>query len=322
MDLFRNTQKLTSAKEDHLTEFFAASLNASQAMRDKFMRVVFGPDDARAIDLVETQSSFPNCRPDMRIQLDDGYVLLCENKLDAMETIGNEQTEFTPQLARYLELPVDGVMYIRTNLKPPAINVLTHSRYIQPADKQHFLWRDFYLTLLNDDNALVCELKAGFEYMGFLPPNPIIGDLTRDAPRGQRENFGKFWLSTTSAACELGWKVSVGDVVERYFYHPEARLADWVYVNPINPERFLVRLSALPSREDELLGRARKLNNYANQSITKRRVKRANGVVTVVDVESPISTVLPDSLTTAHDIEAALYSYVLPFLQIVFGHDK
>lgn len=321
MELFRNTQKLTSAKEDHLTEFFSASLKASQAMRDKFMQVVFGADDARSIALVETQSIYPNCRPDMRIELDDGFVLLCENKLDAVETIGNEQTEFTPQLTRYLALPVDGVMYIRTSLKAPATNVLAHSRYIRPADKQHFLWRDFYSTLLDDDNALVCELKAGFEYLGFVPPNPIIGDLTRDAPRAQRENFGKFWLSTTSAAVELGWKVSAGDIVERYFYHPEARLADWVYVNPINPERFLVRLSALPGNDDELLALLQQSTQHTNQSITKRKVTRANGIVTVVDVEAPISTVLPDSLTTAHDIETTLYNYVLPFLEIVFGQD-
>lgn len=52
MALFMNTHKITSAKEDHLTEFFAASLRASQAMRDKFMQVVFGADDERAITLV------------------------------------------------------------------------------------------------------------------------------------------------------------------------------------------------------------------------------------------------------------------------------
>ncbi|MFA0068161.1 hypothetical protein AB4344_10150 [Vibrio breoganii] len=297
-----------------MTEFFAASLNASQAMRDKFMQVVFGADDTRTVIRVETQASYPNCRPDIRIELDDGFVLLCENKLDAMETIGNEQTAFTPQLTRYLALPVDGVMYIRTSLKAPENNVLTHPKYIQPEDKQHFLWRDFYSTLLDDDNALVCELKAGFEYLGFVPPNPIIGDLTRDAPREHRENFGKFWVSTASTAEELGWKVSVGDIVERYFYHPNARLADWVYVNPINPERFLVRLSALSGKEDELFDLVQQSTKQTNQSITKRRVKRANGVVTVVDIEAPISTVFPDSLTTVHDIEVNLYNYVLPFL--------
>ncbi|HCM0863982.1 TPA: hypothetical protein N2812_000390 [Vibrio parahaemolyticus] len=322
MVLFMNTQKLTSAKEDHLTEFFAASLRASQAMRDKFMQVVFGADDERAITLVETQSLYPNCRPDMRIELDDGFVLLCENKLDAMETIGNEKTDFTPQLTRYLTLPVDGVMYIRTSLKAPATNVLAHPRYIHPVDKQHFLWQDFYSTLLDDDNALVCELKAGFEYLGFVPPNPIIGDLTRNAPREQRVNFGKFWLSTTSVAAELGWKVYVGDIVERYFYHAEARLADWVYINPINPERFLVRLSALPGNEGELLGLVQQSTEHTNQSITKRSVKRSKGVVTVVDVEAPISSVLPNDLTTAHDIEATLHNYVLPFLDIAFGHDE
>ncbi|WP_232060900.1 hypothetical protein [Vibrio taketomensis] len=42
MSLFINTQKLTQAKEDHLTEFFAASLNASDVMKSAFVRFVLG----------------------------------------------------------------------------------------------------------------------------------------------------------------------------------------------------------------------------------------------------------------------------------------
>ncbi len=316
MSLFRNTQKLTQAREDHLTEFLAACLNSSEQFRLSFARQVLGEQCDKKLISVDTQCTYPNCRPDMKLTFDDGSVLLCENKLDAMETEGNQDTDFMPQLERYLQLDVDGVLYIRTSLKAPSATVLNHSRYVKPQNRQHFLWRDFYELLIDDRNPLVQELKIGFEYMGFVPPNPTIGDLSRQAPREQRENFSKFWGTTEAQAQLGGWKVGVGDIVERYFEHENANLANAVYVNPIKPERFLVRLTANPNRQEDIYQAVKRLDFGSEVSICKRTVDRTHGKATVVDIEAPMSTILPSTLTTVESIEKQLHDFVIPLLRI------
>lgn len=316
MALFRNTQKLTNEKEDHLTEFFAASLNASDSLKVAFVQLVFGEHVKKHLIKVETQSSYPNCRPDMKLIFDDGSVILCENKLEALETTGNELTEFKLQLERYLQLPVDGVMYIRSRLKSPSQKVLGHAKYIKPIDKPHFLWRDFYAILEVDNNSLVKELKLGFEVMGFIPPNPVIGDLSREAPKSHRENFSHFWLETEVEAMNLGWKVSVGDIVERYFSHPTAKFASDIYINPIHPERFLVRLTPRTDMHERLFEEVKLLNSHVAPAVKKHTIKRANGVVTVIDIETTINAVLPNSLNKVEEIESALLNYVLPYLKL------
>ncbi|MDF2153564.1 hypothetical protein [Vibrio sp. CAU 1672] len=316
MSLFRNTQKLTQAREDHLTEFFAACLNSSDQFSNAFVQLVFGQECTKQLVSVETQSIYPNCRPDMKLVFDDKTILLCENKLDAMETVGNEHTDYLQQLERYLKLDVDGVMYIRTSLKPPSPSVLNHPRYLKPEDKSHFLWRDFYDLLVGDSNPLVQELKSGFEYMGFVPPNPTIGDLSRQAPREQRENFSKFWGTTEVRAQQGGWKIGVGDIVERYFEHENANLASTVYVNPIKPERFLVRLTANPNRQEDIYQAVKRLDFGSEVSICKRTVDRTHGKDPVVDIEAPMSTILPSTLTTVESIEKQLHDFVIPLLRI------
>ncbi|EOC1796632.1 hypothetical protein ACI1HQ_003050 [Vibrio fluvialis] len=316
MSLFRNTQKLTQAREDHLTEFFAACLNSSDKFSNAFVQFVFGRECTKQLVSVETQSIYPHCRPDMKLIFDDKTILLCENKLDAMETLGNEHTDYQQQLERYLTLDVDSVMYIRTSLKSPSLSVLNHPKYLKPEDKSHFLWRDFYDLLIGDSNPLVRELKAGFEYMGFVPPNPTIGDLSRQAPREQRENFSKFWAATEVQAQQGGWVIGVGDIVERYFEHENANLASTVYVNPIQPERFLVRLTANPNRQDDIYQAVKRLDIDSEVSIFKRTVKRTHGEAQVVDIEVPLSTILPSTLTTVDSIELQLHDFVIPLLRI------
>ncbi|EPQ9706433.1 hypothetical protein ACUYVJ_002831, partial [Vibrio cholerae] len=90
--LFINTQKLTVAKEDHLTEFLAAALRSSERFSRAFVRLILGNEDSRLICKVETQVIYAGCRPDMRLILSDDSIVLCENKLDAAETIGNVES--------------------------------------------------------------------------------------------------------------------------------------------------------------------------------------------------------------------------------------
>ncbi|WP_254413632.1 hypothetical protein [Vibrio furnissii] len=156
--------------------------------------------------------------------------------------------------------------------------------------------------------------------MGFVPAHPVIGDLTRNAPRAQRENFSKFWMPTTTAAIQQGWKVAIGDVVERYFYHETAELAREVFVSPINPTRFLIRYTPQKSQCDALLSALDTVKSEAEAVVvvTKKTVSRASGLVTVIDVETPMNNVLPDQLKTVEQIESKLKAYVLPYLTLAF----
>jgi hypothetical protein len=96
MNLFWSTRALTAAKEDHLTEFFAAALNLSERFRSSYTNLVLAglfESEPIKIQTVTTQVNFPNttCCPDMLLTLSDGRKILCEHKLDAFETTGPEQ---------------------------------------------------------------------------------------------------------------------------------------------------------------------------------------------------------------------------------------
>ena len=97
-NLFLNTRKLTSSKEDHLTEFLAALITMSEPFNVEFSQLLLGEYATQngwedpIIASVETQVSYPgtNCCPDMRFTLGDGHVILCENKIEAPETQATE----------------------------------------------------------------------------------------------------------------------------------------------------------------------------------------------------------------------------------------
>lgn len=310
---------MTQKKEDHLTEFFAAVLTSSPQLSRNFIQFIFGSDDTRDIRKIETQVNYDDCRPDMRLTLSDGSIILCENKLDANETIGNANTEGMLQLQRYLKLPVDGLIYIRTELKCPSSEVLNNPKYIKPLSAPHFLWRDFYPIIAADSNPLARCVAEGFETMGFVPPNPYIGDLDRNAPRTQRENFSKFWFPTSVKARELGWKVQIGDIVERYLYNSAAELAHEISIHPIDPTRFLVRYTPIPNKEKVLLDKLQSVNHRFEQNIVMKQVKRTAGLTTVIDIETPINNVISSTLSTSHEIEQALMNYVLPYIQLAMS---
>src|SRR6185295_19965327 len=92
MNLFLSTRRLTSAKEDHLTEFLAAALEADRAFRDAY---------ALLTNPCTMATSFA-----------------CEHKIEASEAIGEEAGEgraVRRQLERYRKLPIDGLAYLRSS---------------------------------------------------------------------------------------------------------------------------------------------------------------------------------------------------------------
>lgn len=52
--------------------------------------------------------------------------------------------------------------------------------------------------------------------------------------------------------------------------------------------------------------------------VTKKTVPRASGLVTVVEVETPMNNILSDQLKTVEQIESKLKAYVLPYLTLAF----
>ncbi|UCG68538.1 MAG: hypothetical protein JSV09_12115 [Thermoplasmata archaeon] len=129
MNLFLSTRLLTRKREDHLTEFLAATLDLYPRFAQDYIDYVLG-DHARKkkwskprLSKVETQVQYPGCIPDMRLTLKDGHVIVCEHKLEAIETTlsaDEDEPNQMKQLERYLNLNIDGVVYVRASWKSPS----------------------------------------------------------------------------------------------------------------------------------------------------------------------------------------------------------
>jgi hypothetical protein len=214
-NLFLSTRKLAKgAKEDHLTEFFAAALDIDEPFREAYASMVIAPFAEKwgwaepRIRNVETQKKFEghNSCPDMALTLTDGNVIICEHKLEANETLAPASPETDKlvadalkqdesQLWRYLKLPIDGLVFVRESPKPPAQKVLEHDKYVLPSKGKHFLWRDFYDSLAHGKSQPCIWLRDGFEKLGYTPPLPFVGDLSES---DKQYNFAKLWTQTRS----------------------------------------------------------------------------------------------------------------------------
>ena len=232
--------------EDHLTEFIAAALAMNSHFRKGFAEKLLANHSFSPIATIETQACFPlhGCIPDMLLTLEDGRVILCENKIEAIETLGKDESK--GQLEKYLKLPVDGVAYIRGSWKPPDAKVLEHPKYIKPATREHFLWRDFYDLLMQDD-VFLQWLRQGFENMGYTPPLPPIGDLN-DPDENKRfanqKEFAKLWSLTRTNLRELGWRSETGSTIELYLENNSSKWShQYVFICPSPAERFIIRIT-------------------------------------------------------------------------------
>ena len=108
------------------------------------------------------------CCPDMVLEMSNGMVVVVEHKLEALETMG-PAADSRPRLTRYLDLPVEAVVYVRSGYKPLSESTLDHAKYLAPKGCDHFLWRDFYPMLLDGDHVLLDWLRDGFERFGYTP---------------------------------------------------------------------------------------------------------------------------------------------------------
>jgi len=250
-DLFRETRKLTTAWEDHLTCFVAAALEVDPDFRGGYESRVLASLEKQGslprISAVRTQVDFPEelCRPDMVLDLQDGRTIVCEHKLDAPETRQvTEDGETLRQLERYLELRgVEGVAYFRPSLEPPSDRVLNHARYLSPSDAPHFLWRDLYEPLEKGRHDVAVWLRRGFERLGFTPPLPHVGELwpdDREEVRDNQRNFAKLWRLTRSHLSK-SYRITTGRRCELYLEPRRSRLIRSAYVSPLAQGGSLLR---------------------------------------------------------------------------------
>lgn len=317
MNLFTSTQRMaTGSIEDHLTEFIAAALTLNHSFRRGFAEILLTNCPLAPINSVETQAHYPHgCRPDMRLTLVDGRIILCENKIEAVETLGKDRA--MGQLERYLNLPVDGVAYIRGSWKPPTLKVIDHPKYIKPANREHFLWRDFY-TLFQSDIFLEW-LRQGFEGMGYTPPLSLIGDL-RDSDRNKKlanqREFAKLWLLTRSNLKQMGWHTQTGSRIELYLDRNASKWSQQIFISPYLSERFLIRVTPCSGHLLDVLDAAKAVSALMpiQPTVEVHKIMRKNGLAEVVDIQTSLFNVLC-SASTAEEMEQSLWSFVGTFVK-------
>jgi len=325
MNLFWATRRLTQSREDHLTEFFASALNISPIFRKRYLELTLSRFARKhrwtvpCIESISTQVKFEGttCCPDMILRLSDGKTIACEHKLDALETLGPQQDERT-QLDRYLDLPIDGLIYVRGSWKVLSSEVLEHPKYVHPLQGEHFLWRDFY-PLFTDENVVMDWLRDGFERLGFTPPHPSVGEMS--GPDDQenhrnRKNFAKLWGKTRSFAHRLGWSVNPGSIVELYLSQNPSSCAESIFISPTKFDRFLVRVTPRKASDHLLQPRLQQAMDslMPRTEIIEREVARKGGKKKVIDITSSLREILGDGILSTDEIEDRLLEFAEPIL--------
>ena len=265
---------------------------------------------------IDTQRSLSGGRPDLTLTLTDGHVVAVEHKIDAIETLGivSEDGEPLGQLRRYMDDPaIAAVGFVRSTLRPPGDDVLGNPKYIHPANRQHFLWRDFYPLLEASSSHYAAWLREAFEADGYTPPHAFVSELTE---RESRVNFAKYWLPVRAVAHDLGWDVGTGSLVELYMSPRGPHLPATVWINPTD-SMLVFRATPIDPAQIERIARVLDKATAALgvSGITeKRTVPRAAGKVAVVDVCVPMRHVLGNA-DSGPAVESQLLGFVEPLLR-------
>ncbi|WP_159618892.1 hypothetical protein [Ruania rhizosphaerae] len=321
MNLFLQTRALTQLREDHLTAFLGAALQADEGFRSAYASVVFGGENcgegSATITAVSTQVRFDveRARPDMMLTLEDGRRVLCEHKLDASETLHTDSEGVSQgQLERYLELPgIDAVTLTRSSPINLDHRITGHPKYLAPATGGHFLWRALYPPLLTGSHELTHWLREGFDQIGFTPPVPHIGDLLPDDPGSaglvNQANFAKLWASTRSAVREA-WSVRTGRRCELYLQQVDSDEAS-VYVSPLH-QRGTTLLVRVPDTGPLRLQQLREIGGGFGPAVAVANNTTSTGR-DVIDITIPLWSLLGS--TDPRKQERALADFVVPLIR-------
>jgi len=330
-NLFINTRHLTDRKEDHLTEFFAGLLLSSPFFRKAYERFVLGRHfheqgwkDVQIVN-VETQCHYVDEKriPDMILHLSNGMKIACEHKIEALET-GKDDDNNPNQLWDYLHLPdVSGLVYVRSNWKPPLSDVVKHPKYVKPLKAPHFLWRDFYHLLRKDDTVMGRWLKEAFEHLGYTPPVALIGEMSgpnKTENDRNRHNFVKLMTATRNFANELGWKYEAGSIEGHYLSKNAKASCSDVLITACQTERFLFRASPTDGGIQGIVARLDAARRDLVEKfdiptdISINTVNRAKGKVQVIDITTTLRDILGKKARTVQGIEQRLFDFHKPLL--------
>lgn len=325
-NLFTNTKKFATSKENHLTEFFTAALVLSEKLRKNIINFLgkssdFEIESQVTISKINSQTTFAdfNGQPDMEIKLSDGRVIIFENKIDAPQTLDSEGE---PQLERYLELPVDGLVYVRESWKNLDKKILKSNRYIRPPHgEDHFLWRDFYPLLEKVDEPLCQWVKEGFENEGYTPPPENIPPLYTPDGKYLKENqkeFAKYWKKTQAWAKRQGWKTGKSSYKDLRLHSHSEKPRIKISPSKNNSSEFSIQIDVPNSIEVKNFRTQLEENIDVEISVNfeQKTMKREAGDVEVIRVKTTLNKII-EGLEKPEEIEDALFRHVKGVLQII-----
>lgn len=343
-NLFLATRAGAASRENHLTEFVASALRRSECFRTAYAQMVlaerFGSRAVLAADGIDTQAYYKGLgTPDLRLRLADGTVVLCEHKIDAEETTvvvptsggtaeirlaDNNAPDVKKQLRRYLDVPgVEAVVYFRDMWKRVDDDVRSDPRFLRPAGRDHFIWRDLHpaLTECRDTDLVVDWLCEAFEVLGWLAPHPEIGALEGDAAdvRKNQESFAALWGRTRAIAAELGWTgIHAGSRIELYLEKNTRSLAEGVWISPSLRNRFRIRFTPRQDRLDSIFTLLSQAAEHLDPQplVEIVAVPRKLGATRVVELSSSLAKILGNA-SDPPDMEERLSAYVSKALQPV-----
>ena len=249
-DFFIRLMKVTAESEDVFTECLAETLRSDPEFKRGFLEKLCGPVVGKsvlsqeAID-VKTQVGFDGAVPDMIFCIAGKVSIGVENKLQSPE--GREGYGRT-QLKKYLKLvdagELSGLAFITgypANVLP---QVVSHKGYLCPLEggekqREHFMWRDFYPLIekraSKSRTGLAKALKRLFEYLGFEPPSPNIGDLNDpdiEKAKRNKQNFAPFWDLTCQELKSRGWDVGPVDISGLWAWDGKTKRVRNADINP------------------------------------------------------------------------------------------
>jgi len=189
---------------EQLAFFFAADLPSASAVA----RLLLKREDVEVTG-VATQVSFDEGRPDLRLDLAEGFSLYLEHKFDAPL----DETQLQRYLAR------GQVALISRRTQTIASEVLDNADYIRPVGRHYYHWEDVYRALPRRTEAPhgFGELREYFRgYMRELGLAPttitsewrrLFGD--REIPENQQvqKQFGRLLDPVKAALSERGLRV-------------------------------------------------------------------------------------------------------------------
>ena len=302
MNLFLQTRKLTKMREDHLTCFLAAALEADARLAAAYADILLKPIGVVAgsvgVRTVKVQVSEDQGRPDMELEFSNGLCVLCEHKIDAGETIKTDADgNVHGQLDRYLRIDrADYVAYFRSSLARPPHSVMEHEKYLAPT-RGLFLWEDIYPALAGSETQLAKWLKEGFDELGFGPAAPHVGRLWPNDDEeviGNQRNFKKLWYTALDRLAGSYSLEKYGRHGSEIYLKPKSvDEIESVHVSAIAFKGRILRVRVRPTREaaDVVGDRLAQLARSRGWRFSSRLLK--NGFV--VDVLRPLADVIGDN---------------------------